>query len=95
MRVGEHALAIIRRGDVSNAETPSPSSAASSPSTPGGRRPPRRGGSTRRAGQQVAAAMATLPAETFPNTAAVAAELAAYGSDAHYELVLGALLEGL
>jgi hypothetical protein len=33
--------------------------------------------------------MAALPAEAFPHTAAVAAEMVGYGSDAHYVLVLG------
>jgi hypothetical protein len=44
------------------------------------------------AGEQVAAAMAMLPAEMFPETAAVAAEMVGYGSDEHYEYVLERLV---
>jgi len=94
VRVGEHALAIIRRGGVSNADAVAIFSGVialnygwSSFTTARELNPA--------AGEQVAAAMATLPAEAFPNTAAVAAEMAGYGSDTHYALVLGALLEGL
>ena len=36
-----------------------------------------------------------LPPTVFPPTVAVADEMGAYGSDAHYELVLGAFLTGL
>jgi hypothetical protein len=36
-----------------------------------------------------------LPAAEFPLTASVAAELGAYGSDAHYEFALDQLLGGL
>ena len=43
----------------------------------------------------VAAALAMLPAEHFPLTVGVAPELGRYGSDEHYELVLGQLLGGL
>ena len=43
----------------------------------------------------VAAALAMLPAEHFPLTVGVASELGHYGSDEHYELVLGQLLGGL
>lgn len=46
-------------------------------------------------GDQVPAALAMLPAEVFPLTAAVAAEMGAYGSDAHYAFVLDRLLAGL
>jgi AcrR family transcriptional regulator len=43
----------------------------------------------------VAAGLAQLPPDVFPFTAGVAEALGAYGSDEHYELVLGALVEGL
>ena len=36
-----------------------------------------------------------LPAEAFPHTAAVAAEMVGYGSDEHYEFVLDRLAGGL
>ena len=46
-------------------------------------------------GHDLGAMLAQLPADAFPLTVGVAAELGAYGSDEHYELVLGALLDGL
>jgi len=45
--------------------------------------------------EDVGAMLAQIPAELFPLTAGVAHEMGAYGSDAHYELVLGAMLAGL
>jgi AcrR family transcriptional regulator len=91
VRVGEHALTVIRRGNVSNDEAVAIFSGVIalnygwSSFTAARQLNPA-------AGEQVAAAMAMLPAELFPETAAVAAEMAGYGSDEHYELVLGRLL---
>ena len=91
VHVGEHALAIIRQGDVSNDEAVAIFSGVIalnygwSSFTAARRLNPA-------AGEQVAAAMAQLPREAFPHTAAVAPEMVAYGSDEHYELVLGRLL---
>jgi AcrR family transcriptional regulator len=91
--VGEHALAIIRRGGAGNDEAVAifsgvialnygwSSFTAARVLDPA-------------AGEQVAAAMATLPRDAFPHTAAIAAEMVGYGSDEHYELVLGRLLSG-
>jgi hypothetical protein len=39
--------------------------------------------------------LAQLPPAAFPLTVGVAAELGAYGSDAHYDFVLDQLLGGL
>jgi AcrR family transcriptional regulator len=44
---------------------------------------------------EVGAMLAALPAAEFPLTVGVAREMGAYGGDAHYELVLGALVQGL
>jgi AcrR family transcriptional regulator len=44
---------------------------------------------------QVRAALAALPRAEYPLTAAVADELADYGSDRHYELVVDQLLVGV
>ena len=91
VRVGEHALAAIRRSDVTNDEAVAIFSGIValnygwSSFTAARQLDPA-------AGEQVAAAMAALPAEAFPHTAAVAAEMVGYGSDEHYELVLGRLL---
>jgi len=43
----------------------------------------------------VRAALAALPASTFPHTAAVAVEMASYGNDVHYALVLEQFIAGL
>jgi AcrR family transcriptional regulator len=43
----------------------------------------------------VGAMLAALPAAEFPLTVGVAEEMGAYGSDAHYEFVLGRLVDGL
>jgi AcrR family transcriptional regulator len=91
VRVGEHALAIIRRGDVTNDEAVAIFSGVIalnygwSSFTAARQLDPA-------AGEQVAAAMAQLPREAFPHTAAVAAEMVGYGSDEHYELVLDGLV---
>jgi len=45
--------------------------------------------------ENVGAMLALLPADAFPLTVGVAAEMGAYGSDEHYELVLDSLLSGL
>lgn len=47
------------------------------------------------AAAQVRQAMATLPRSEYPHTAAVAAEMAGYASDRHYDLVLEQLLTGI
>jgi AcrR family transcriptional regulator len=94
VRVGEHALAIIRRGGVTDAEAVAIFSGVIalnygwSSFTAARQLDPT-------AGEQVAAAMAQLPREAFPHTAAVAAEMVGYGSDEHYELVLAGLVAGL
>lgn len=47
------------------------------------------------AAEQVRQALVTLPPSVFPHTAAVAGEMATYGNDRHYELVLAQLLAGI
>ncbi len=46
-------------------------------------------------GDDIRAALAGLPPADYPLTVEVAADLGAYGSDDHYELVLAQLLDGL
>jgi len=43
----------------------------------------------------VAAMLSQLPREAFPLTVGVASAMGAYGSDEHYEFVLGCFLDGL
>jgi AcrR family transcriptional regulator len=95
VRVGEHALAILRRAGFSGGDAVAAFSGiialnygwssftAARALAPGG------------PAHDVGAMLAALPAAEFPLTAGVAADMGAYGSDAHYELVMGALVEGL
>lgn len=45
--------------------------------------------------EALAAGLAAIPAAVYPHTAAVAADLAAYGSDEHYDEALATLLRGV
>ena len=89
--VGEHALEILARGGLSHAEAVAMFSGVIalnygwSSFTAARMLDPA-------AGEQVAAAMTALPRDAFPFTAEVAAEMVAYGSDEHYELVLARLV---
>jgi AcrR family transcriptional regulator len=47
------------------------------------------------AAQQVREALAQVSISAFPHTAAVAAEMATYGNDRHYELMLDQLIVGI
>jgi hypothetical protein len=47
------------------------------------------------AAEQVRHALAMLSASVFPHTAAIAGEMATYGNERHYELVLEQLLTGI
>jgi AcrR family transcriptional regulator len=95
VRIGEHALTVLERGGLTGDRAIAAFSGVialnygwSSFTTardldPGG------------PSHDVGAALARLPPEHFPRTVATAAEMGAYGSDEHYELVLGDLLAGL
>jgi AcrR family transcriptional regulator len=89
--VGEHVLEILARGGLSPAEAVATFSGVIalnygwSSFTAARALDPA-------AGEQVATAMAALPPGAFPRTAEVAAEMLAYGSDTHYEHVLGELI---
>jgi AcrR family transcriptional regulator len=95
VRIGELALAILERGGITGDRAVAvfsgviafnygwSSFTAARDLDPGG------------PSHDVAAALAMLPAERFPLTVGVAAEMGHYGSDEHYELVLGQLLGGL
>jgi AcrR family transcriptional regulator len=90
VRIGEHALTILKRGGLSDARAVAAFSGIialnygwSSFTTA---RDPER---------DIGAALAALPRAAFPLTAAVAAEMAAYGSDEHYEFVLDGFVSGL
>jgi AcrR family transcriptional regulator len=95
VRIGEHALAVLARGGVTGARAVAAFSAiialnygwsaftAARELDPGG------------PAADVGALLAALPADDYPRTLAVAAEMGAYGGEEHYELALGWLLAGL
>jgi len=95
VRIGEHALAILKRGRLSDAQAVAAFSGliainygwasftAARDLDPGG--PP----------ADLEATLRQLPAESFPLTVATAARWGGYGSDEDYEFVLGRFLDGL
>jgi AcrR family transcriptional regulator len=95
VRIGENALEILQRGSITGGRAVAvfsgvialnygwASFTTARDLDPGG------------PAEDVGAMLSLIPAELFPLTAAVAAEMGAYGSDEHYELVLGSLLSGL
>jgi AcrR family transcriptional regulator len=90
VRIGEHALAILERGGLSDAHAVAAFSGLialnygwSSFTT------------AREAAGDIGAALEALPPEAFPLTVRTAGEMAAYGSEDHYEFVLGRFLGGL
>jgi len=95
VRIGEHALVILDRGGVSKDRSVAvfsglialnygwSSFTAARDLDPGG------------PSHDVSAMLRRLPAAMFPLTVGVAGEMGAYGSDAHYELVLDQMLGGL
>jgi AcrR family transcriptional regulator len=95
VRIGEHVLGILDRGGVSKDRSVAvfsglialnygwASFTAARDLDPGG------------PSHDVSAMLRQLPPAMFPLTVAVAEEMGAYGSDAHYELVLEQMLGGL
>jgi hypothetical protein len=95
VRIGEHALGILRRAGLSDAQAVAAFSGIialnygwSSFTTARDHVPGARG-------NEVAAKLAMLPASEYPLSVAVAAEMGAYGSGEHYAFVLDRLLDGL
>jgi AcrR family transcriptional regulator len=92
--IGEHALSILKRGGLSDGLAVAAFSGIvalnygwSSFTTA---RELDSGGPS----HDVTAQLTALPVDAFPLTVAVAGEMGAYGSDAHYEFVLGGLVAG-
>jgi AcrR family transcriptional regulator len=95
VRIGEHALGILRRGDLSDARAVAAFSGIialnygwSSFNTARDLEPDG-------PAHDVGAMLARLPRERFPLTVAVAVAMGAYGSDEHYDFVLDGLVGGL
>lgn len=95
VRIGEHALGILRRGGLGDAAAVAAFSGVVALNYGWSSFTTARDLDPGSPGHDVADVSAALPAELFPLTVAVAAELGAYGSGAHYDLVLGSLVSGL
>jgi AcrR family transcriptional regulator len=95
VRIGEHALGILRRGGFTGERAVAAFSGAIALNYGWSSFTAARDLDVRGATHEVAAMLSALPAEHFPLTVSVAGAMGAYGSDAHYELVLGAFVDGL
>ena len=95
VRIGEHALGILRRGGFSGERAVAAFSGVIALNYGWASFTAARDLDARDATHEVTAMLSALPAEHFPLTVSVAGAMGAYGGDAHYELVLGALVSGL
>ena len=95
VRIGEHALGILRRGGYTGDRAVAAFSGLIALNYGWSSFTAARDLDTRGATQEVTAMLSALPAGHFPLVASVAGEMGAYGSDAHYDLVLGAFVDGL
>jgi AcrR family transcriptional regulator len=95
VRIGEHALGILRRGGVADGAAVAAFSGIIALNYGWSSFTTARDLDPAGPSQDVGAILAQLPPAAFPLTVAVAGEMGAYGSDEHYELVLGHQLEGL
>jgi AcrR family transcriptional regulator len=95
VRIGEHALGVLARGGYEGARAVAAFSGLIALNYGWSSFTAARDLDTRGATGEVTAMLAQLPPEAFPRIVATAAEMGAYGSDEHYELVLGALVHGL
>jgi AcrR family transcriptional regulator len=95
VRIGEHALGILARGGYEGGRAVAAFSGLIALNYGWSSFTAARELDTRGATTEVAGMLAALPAEHFPRIVATAAEMGAYGSDEHYELVLGGLVSGL
>src|SRR4051812_15316685 len=95
VRVGEHALGILRRGGLSDAYAVATFSGLIALNYGWSSFTTARDLNPEGPAHDVGAMLTQLPPTVFPLTVAVAAELGVYGSDDHYEFVLEQLLTGL
>jgi AcrR family transcriptional regulator len=95
VRIGEAALAILRRGGLSDADAVAAFSGIIALNYGWSSFTAARDLDPAGPSHDVGAMLAQLPRSEFPLTVDVAAEMGAYGSDEHYEFVLGQLVGGL
>jgi AcrR family transcriptional regulator len=95
VRIGEHALGILRRAGFTNAQAVAAFSGIIALNYGWSSFTTARDHAPRSRGNEVAAMLAMLPASEYPLSVEVAGEMGAYGSDDHYAFVLDRLLDGL
>ncbi len=95
VRIGEHALGILRRGGLSNARAVAAFSGIIALNYGWSSFTTARDLDPRGPSHDVAAMLTQLPRTEYPLTVGVADEMGAYGSDHHYDFVLDQLLSGL
>ncbi len=95
VRIGEHALAILARGGLSGARAVAAFSGVIALNYGWSSFTAARDLDAAGPADDLAASLGALPRAEYPRTVAVAADLGAYGGDAHYEFVLDRLLAGL
>jgi AcrR family transcriptional regulator len=95
VRIGELALAILRRGGFSNARAVAAFSGIIALNYGWSSFTTTRDLDPDSPGHDVGAMLAQLPRTEYPLTVDVAGEMGAYGSDHHYDFVLDQLLSGL
>jgi len=95
VRIGEHALGILRRGGFTGGRAVAAFSGVIALNYGWSSFTAARELDPCGATREVAAMLSALPPEHFPETVAVAEAMGGYGSDAHYELALGAFVGGL
>jgi Tetracyclin repressor-like, C-terminal domain len=95
VRIGEHALSILRRAGFSNADAVAAFSGIIALNYGWSSFTTARDLDPQGASHDVGATLAALPPDEYPLTVEVADEMGAYGSDDHYDFVLGQLISGL
>ena len=95
VRIGELALAILRRGGLSDTEAVAAFSGLLALNYGWASFTAARDLDPEGPGHDVEAMLRALPAEAFPLTVATAAAWGAYGADEHYEFALDRFLTGL
>ena len=95
VRIGEHALEILRRGGLFGAVAVAAFSGIIALNYGWSSFTAARDLDPAGPSHDVGAMLAALPADTFPLTVGIGREMGAYGSDAHYEFVLEQFLGGL
>jgi len=95
VRIGEFALGILRRAGLTNTQAVAAFSGIIALNYGWSSFTTARDLDPDSPGHDVGAMLAALPPTEYPLTVDVADEMGAYGSDHHYDFVLGQLLDGL